>query len=255
MRGLPDRWEASWPKDRHALATAIAVTAGFPRLVGPMHVRLTGNAHEALSGLVADLGSAGLPEERLPDVSLDPATAAGDGPHISMLAPNLAAVCEYERRPWLPVFGEDDERRDAVWKLAARALRRGEADSVTVLADTLDGACDIPAPVRATIVTGCPAVRREARRRSMAAVPRPPSSRHLPSATLLVLDARRPDDLVLAAGAGFPVAAVNHDHLTTLASHAFTPARAHPGGHATSARGAGEPVSQLSACAILRRPR
>ena len=112
----------------------------------------------------------------------------------------LAARCEYSRRASVPAFPPSDVGYRQVWTAASRALAENDTATATVITDSLEGSEVVASPCRVTVVSGCPLTRRNARRHSFAAVPRPPSAKHLPSASFLVLDARRPDDLVLAGG-------------------------------------------------------
>jgi hypothetical protein len=222
QRSLQDRvWAAGWPEDRGVLADALAIAAAFPVLVGPFQVFLSGDSSEALGRLVADLKSQGISESDLPDVALVPARdCKRDLPHIGGLPLALALLCEHGRRASVPAFPSGDARRGKVWMATTCALAEVAVATATVITDSLDCFEDL-ASGRVTVVSGCPLTRRLARRKALTAVPRPPSSRHLPAATYVVLDARRPDDLALAAGTNAQPILVNTEGISNLALRAL----------------------------------
>jgi hypothetical protein len=221
LRFSDDPWAAAWPGDRPAAARALAVTAAYPTLVGRLLLHIDGDVEEALAGLLGDLSAHGLSELNLPGLQLvSVADIAGATP-VSLLPAALAASCEYERRHWLPVFPEDDTVHRNVWTAAASILAEDEVATVTILAETLDGCEQIIDPDRVRVVSGGPALRRNACHQALTAVPRPPSSRHLPAADVVIADARRPDDLALAEGADARILVVNTDGISRMALGAF----------------------------------
>jgi hypothetical protein len=221
LRFSNDPWGAIWPRDRPAAARALAVTAAYPKLVGRLLLQIDGDVEEALAGLLGDLSAHGLSELNLPGVQLiSDADITGATP-VSLLPATLSASCEYERRHWLPVFPEDDTLHRNVWTAAASILAQDEVAMVTILAETLDGSDLIIEPDRVCVVSGGPALRRSACRLGLTAVPRPPSSRHLPAADVVVADARRPDDLALVEGADARILVVNTAGISRMALGAF----------------------------------
>ena len=214
-------WGAGWPEDRGALVSALTIAAAFPALVGPLQIILSGDPNEALGGLVGGLKAQGISESDLPDVALLPARdAEPDHPHIGGLPLALAAYCEDGRLASVPAFSPGDAGHRKVWTAAARALTEIDGATATLITDSLDGFEDLGSG-RVTVVSGCALTRRRARREALTAVPRPPCARHLPAATFLVLDARRPDDLALAAGARAQTILVNTDGISNLALEAL----------------------------------
>ncbi len=220
LRLRSDPWSAIWPADRGALGRALAVAAAFPALVGPLTIAVTGDVTSALAGLVEDLGGQGLEVDDLPRVELVGVEAPAEALHIGRLVADLSASCEYERRPWLPVFEAGDTLHGRVWAAAERALRNG-AGRVTILAEEIDRPAMPAERHRITVVSGNPGLRRTIRRQGMAARPRPPAAPYLPCAEVVVADARRPEDLTLVHGYAGSVHLVNDEHLTPAARLAF----------------------------------
>jgi hypothetical protein len=214
-------WAAAWPEDHRALAHALALAAAFPALVGPLIIRITGAVQEALVSLLADLAAEDISASDLPKVQLLPVADVDDSPSVRLLPAALSASCEYERRPWLPIFAQDDNRHRNVWAAAMRVLATDSQGTATVVAETLEGSESIRDLERVTVVSASPALRRDARRRALGAVPRPPSTRHLPSADFLVADARRPEDLALIGGSDAQTLIVNTDHISPMALEAL----------------------------------
>lgn len=225
LRCSSEPWGAAWPEDRPALLAALAVSAAFAQLVGNVLIHISGDVRAALTGLTADLAAHGISDDDLPRVQL---LGAGDTGHLrpaSLLPATLAASCEYERRPWVPVFPETDRHHRLVWPTAAAILTSERAATVTVLAETLAGVEElddtVAAPHRVRIVSTSPIVRRQAQRRGHVAVPRPPRARHLPAASYLIADGRRPDDLALIATAAAELVLVNAERTGAPALRAF----------------------------------
>lgn len=67
------------------------------------------------------------------------------------------------------------------------------------------------------VISGNPGIRRQARRMKFLAAPRPPAPRHLPAASCLILDARRPEDVALANGTTADVVMANSSGVNNLA--------------------------------------
>jgi hypothetical protein len=221
LRFSDDPWAVAWPGDRPAAARALAVAAAFPKLVGRLLLHIDGDVEEAFAGVLVDLAAHGLSELDLPNVQLMSVNDIAGAPPVSLVPATLAASCEYERRHWMPVFPEDDTRHRDVWTAAASVLAQDEVATVTILAETLDGCEQIIDPDRVRVVSGGPALRRSACHQGLTAVPRPPSSRHLPAADVVIADARRPDDLALVEGADARILVVNTEGISRMALGAF----------------------------------
>jgi hypothetical protein len=221
LRLRSEPWSAAWPADRGGLAGALAVAAAFPSLVGSLAIELSGDVEAAFAGVIADLGVDGLTVDDLPRVELLGVETLGRAPGIGGLAAELSKSAEYERRPWLPVFAAGDTRHGRVWAAADSALAIDERARVAVLAEELDHRAVAVDCHRVAVISGNPALRRVARRRGMAAYPRPPAARHLPGADIVIADARRPEDLGLVRGFAGSIDLVNDEHLAPLARRAF----------------------------------
>lgn len=211
-------WVANWPDDRDGVARALAVAAAFPELTGSFRISLAGELTGVSADLAGSLAANGISESDLPDVTIVAATPGDSGlPHVDGLPGALAAGCEYSRRASVPAFPPGDVGYRDVWTAAGRALAENEEATATLITDSLEGSEVVASPCRVTVVSGCPLTRRNARRHSFAAVPRPPSAKHLPSASFLVFDARRPDDLALAGASDGETIVVNGDRIPDLA--------------------------------------
>jgi hypothetical protein len=220
LRLCDQPWGAVWPQDRAALVGVLSVAAAFGSLVGDIVIAVAGDLEAALADLLADLAAEGVSPDDLPRVQLAPAPDGVTLTPVALLPGALAAACEYERRPWQPVFRRNDDAHREVWAAAAEVLADDPAATVTVLAETLEGSESLLTE-RVRIVATSPALRRQASRAGCAAVPRPPAARHLPAADFVIADARRPDDLALVAGARAEIRLVNRDRVPGRVLAAF----------------------------------
>lgn len=210
---------AVWPRDRGALVDGLAVACAFGQLTGPVTLRVVGDTEAARTTLLSDLARAGVDPGQLPLIRIRAAEQAVGLP-VTSLADALARACESARRPNWPLLVDDDRHR-AVWA-AARVRLAGDCRStVTVVAETATGMASLSGPRRARVVSGSPQVRGVARRLGIYTVARPLEGRDLPPATALVLDGRRPEDLVLARGFCGGLVIVNGERLTAAALAAF----------------------------------
>jgi hypothetical protein len=212
-------WTVAWPAERDALVRAIATATAWPDLVGPFEVHVRGNVQDAEAGVAADLLAAGVdPEWFTPDVTYLPAAlGAPRAVSIAHLPETVADGCEYERRPYVDTFALDDPDRANVWTLARQAVAQGRATAVTVVTESLEGHGDLQERAAVTVVAGSIAVRRRGRRRGIRTVPRPPAPEHLPADGVVVVDARRPDDVALVVRAGASYLLANADHVNAPA--------------------------------------
>lgn len=206
-------WNCAWPHECVELINALAVAAAFPELVGPLEINLTGDANEAFEVVRAGLTEAGIEP---PEIRLRPVPVLPEELWIGRLPTDLVTACEHERRRWIPVFFDPAGANVDLWQAAAAVLAEDERATVTVVVDGLDG-CDAVDFERTTVVSGNGALRQEAHRRGIAAVPRPPSARHLPSSSALILDARRPDDLKWVGEASAHVVLTHTERLNDAA--------------------------------------
>lgn len=194
---VPDVWSAELPRDRDALASALAVAAAFPRHLGSVGVAITGDVEGGLRDLREDLTAGGVSEDDLPDVALYAATGPGGEPGIAGFAEAVAFVDEYHRRPYT-IEGEPA----VVWEAALEEVDARTPQAVVVITDGLDGAAAVAGVAPLTVVSGVPSVRRLASRlENVDTVPRPPGAFGLPEGSVVVTGVRA-DDLRLAAAGG-----------------------------------------------------
>ncbi len=213
MTRLHDGWMLRWPDGHDALVSALAVAAAYAYLLEALHVFVRGDLAEAGSAAFESLAAEGRTEADLPAVSLVPASSLDAWPSIEEFPAMLIAACEYQRRAGCPTFPDSDPLRDEVWAVAARALEGPGQGGVTVFAESLAGAEEILRPDMVTLVSHSHMVRRHARRLGMRTSPRPPTPAHVPCGKAVVLDARRPDDVGLAAASGALMAFANGDRV------------------------------------------
>jgi hypothetical protein len=212
-------WTVAWPGERDALARAAAIVAAWPELAGRVIGHVRGDAEAARRAVRQDLLAVGVDELDLPDIELLPAAlGAPRAVSIAHLPAALVEGCEYDRRPYVSPLPEDDPLREIIWELAARVLA-DVAPAVTVVTHALDGADRLSADdLRGvTLVSGSIAARRRGKRRGMLTVPRPPAPGYLTHEGLVLVDARRPDDVALAVGSGAAYVLANAQHVNAMA--------------------------------------
>jgi hypothetical protein len=194
---VPSAWSAELPRDREALASALAVAAAFPTRVGAISVAVSGDVETGLRDVHEDLAAGGVDEADLAAVTLTPASAPGDEPSISGFAEAVALADEFYRRPYT-IEGEPA----AVWEAALIEVETRAPRAIVVITDGLDGAAAVAALAPLTVVSAVPSVRRLASRlEGVDTLARPAGSFPLPDGAVVVTGPRA-DDLRLAAAGG-----------------------------------------------------